>query len=57
MIENEKLVEARVVQAGQMREIGAGLIGTPAISGFALAPSPTVEGNRTPALPPSESAH
>lgn len=57
MIENEKLVEARVVQAGQTREIVAGLIGTPAISGVAPPPNPTVDGNRTPALPPSGPAH
>jgi hypothetical protein len=56
IIENEHLVEARVIQGGQTQGIIAGLIGTLAISGFALPQNLTIEGNRTPTLPASAPA-
>lgn len=56
IIENEHLVEARVIQGGQTQGIVAGLIGTLVISGFALPQNLTIEGNRTTTLPASAPA-
>jgi hypothetical protein len=56
IIEQEHLVEARVVQGGQWQGILAGFIGAIAISGFVLPQNIAVEGNRTPTLPAAEPA-
>lgn len=51
IIEQERLVEARVVQGGLFEGIVTGLIGTLAIGGFVLPQNVTIEGNRHPTLP------
>ena len=54
IIEQEHLVEARVVQGGQWQGILTGFIGAIAISGFVLPQNLAIEGNRTPTLPVAE---
>jgi len=51
IIEQERLVEARVVQGGLLNGIIAGFFGAIALGGFILPQNLTVEGNRTPTLP------
>ena len=50
IIEQERLVEARVIQGGLLEGIVAGFFGAMALSGFILPQNLTVEGNRTPTL-------
>lgn len=52
IIEQEQLVEARVVHGGQLQGIIAGFLGATVIGGFVLPQNVAVEGNRTPTLPP-----
>jgi hypothetical protein len=52
IVEQERLVEARVIQGGQTQGIIAGLLGTFALGGFILPQNLTIEGNRTPTLGP-----
>jgi hypothetical protein len=54
IIEQEHLVEARVVQGGQLQGILAGFIGAMAIGGFVLPQNLAIEGNRTPTLPAAD---
>ena len=51
IIEQERLVEARVVQGGLLEGIIAGFFGAIVLGGFILPQNLTVEGNRTPTLP------
>jgi hypothetical protein len=51
IIEQERLVEARVVQGGLPEGIIAGFFGAIVLDGFILPQNLTVEGNRTPTLP------
>ncbi|MBX3026350.1 hypothetical protein KF840_15690 [bacterium] len=51
IIEQERLVEARIVQGGLLEGIIAGFFGAVVIGGFVLPQNITVEGNRTPTLP------
>lgn len=51
IIEQERLVEARVVQGGLLEGIIAGFFGAIVLGGFVLPQNLTVEGNRTPTLP------
>jgi len=48
IIEQEHLVEARIIQGGLIRGIIAGFFGAVFINGFVLPQNITVEGNRTP---------
>ncbi len=52
IIEQERLVEARVVHGGQLQGILAGFLGATVIGGFVLPQNVAVEGNRTPTVPP-----
>ena len=52
IIEQERLVEARVTQGGLLEGIFAGFFGAMSISGFIMPQNITVEGNRHPTLPP-----
>lgn len=56
IIEQERLVEARVIQGGLVEGIIAGFFGAIFINGFVLPQNITVEGNRTPTLPAAEAA-
>lgn len=56
IVDQERLVEARVVQGGQTQGIVAGLLGTFALGGFILPQNLTIEGNRTPTLGPLPAA-
>ena len=56
IIEQEHLVEARVVQGGQLQGIIAGFFGAIFINGFVLPQNIAVEGNRTPTLPTAAEA-
>ena len=56
IIEQEHLVEARVIQGGQWQGILAGFVGAIAISGFVLPQNIAIEGNRTPTLPAAAEA-
>ncbi len=56
IIEQERLVEARVTQGGLLRGIVAGLCGTLSLGGFILPQNLTIEGNRTATLPPDEAS-
>ncbi len=56
IIEQERLVEARVIQGGLVEGIIAGFFGAIFINGFVLPQNITVEGNRTPTLPAEEVA-
>ena len=47
IIEQERLVEARVTQGGLLQGIVAGLLGTIFLNGFILPQNLTIEGNRT----------
>lgn len=51
IIEQERLVEARIIQGGLLEGIVAGFFGAIFINGFVLPQNITVEGNRTPTLP------
>lgn len=51
IIEQERLVEARVVQGGLLEGIIAGFLGAVVIGGFVLPQNITIEGNRHPTLP------
>jgi len=53
IIEQERLVEARVTQGGLLEGIIAGFFGAIALEGFILPQNITIEGNRTPTLPAS----
>ena len=56
IIEQERLVEARVIQGGLVEGIIAGFFGAIFINGFVLPQNITVEGNRTPTLPAADVA-
>jgi len=56
IIEQERLVEARVTQGGLLEGIFAGFFGAMALGGFILPQNLTVEGNRTPTLPTAADA-
>ena len=56
IIEQERLVEARVVQGGSSRGSSPASSVPIAISGFILPQNITVEGNRTPTLPAADAA-
>ena len=56
IIEQERLVEARVIQGGLLEGIIAGFFGAIFINGFVLPQNITIEGNRTPTLPAVEPA-
>lgn len=51
IIEQERLVEARVTQGGLLEGIVAGFLGAVVIGGFVLPQNITIEGNRQPTLP------
>lgn len=51
IIEQERLVEARIIQGGLVEGIIAGFFGFIFVNGFVLPQNITVEGNRTPTLP------
>lgn len=52
IIAQERLVEARVVHGGQLQGIIAGFLGAWVLGGFVLPQNVSIEGNRTPTLPP-----
>jgi hypothetical protein len=56
IIEQEHLVEARVIQGGLLEGILAGFLGAVVIGGFVLPQNITIEGNRTPTLPAAAAA-
>lgn len=56
IIEQEHLVEARVLQGGLLEGIVTGFLGALAIGGFVLPQNVTIEGNRHSTLPPVAAA-
>jgi len=56
IIEQERLVEARVTQGGLLQGIVAGLCGAIVLGGFILPQNLTIEGNRTVTQPPPPNA-
>jgi hypothetical protein len=50
IIEQEQLVEARIIQGGLTEGIIAGFFGAIFINGFVLPQNITIEGNRTPTM-------